>query len=133
MTRFGDGQAGAPQRDPRCQASRLGARRPGSAVLLLAGAFAAIGSRTLADPAASGGWLAFLTQQSLHDKDAALAALGLLGLAGGTILAVALVMVDILARWLGVDPPQRGPERRTLGSDHGPLRNRSARRRREEP
>lgn len=113
-------------------APRSPPRRNGRVVLLLAGAFAAVGSRALANPTASGGWLAFLTQQSLHNQGAALAVLGLLGLVGGAVVAVALFMAGLLARCFGLDPPQRGSEPRTLGSDR-PRQSRSARDRRKEP
>lgn len=114
-------------------APRSPPRRAGGSVLILAWAFAGVGSRALANTTGSGGWLTFLTQQSLHNRAAALAALGLLGLLGGAVVTVALVAAGLLARWFGLDPPQRGAEPPTLGSERGPRRSRSARDRREEP
>lgn len=103
-------------------------------VALLAAATSALdASAAAANPARSGDWLAFLTQQSLRDRDATLAALGLLALAGAAAVIGALVIAGLLARGLGLDPPQTGPDPRGLGSKRGLRRSRSARRRREEP
>jgi hypothetical protein len=101
--------------------------------LFMAATSTLVASGAAANPVRSSDWLPFLTQQSLRDRDAALSALGLLGLVGAAVVVGALVIAGLLARGLGLDPPQTGPDPRGLGSNRGPRRSRSARRRREEP